>query len=140
MKHSFKILYFFIPLLLLLSCGIINSEQEEDYDWYGEWKRTDTDADSYLVLTADKMYTFTGSLSTEQWSNCNEYFDEFSVIRKSEAAFTFSLNGDPLYVGIELLSDDLSRLVLRYEGEAETESHERIQIPDNCTLTGSETE
>lgn len=67
MKHLLKTLFFSVPLLLLLSCGLISSEEDVVYDyWYGVWKRTDTDADSYLVLTADKMYTFTGSLSTEQ--------------------------------------------------------------------------
>lgn len=134
MKHLFKILSFFIPLLLLLSCGIINSEQEEDYDWYGEWKRTDIDSDSFLVLTADTMYTLTESLTSEEWADCGEYVTEFPIIRKSEIAFTLLFNNDPLFVGIESFSTDQNSMALRFEGENNTESYARTEIPENCSF------
>lgn len=133
MKYLLKILFFSAPLLFLLSCGIINSEQEEEYDWYGEWKRTDIDSGRYLILTADTMFTFTESFTSDEWEDCDEYVTDFEIIRKSDVAFTFLLNNDPLYVGIESLSDDLNSMTLRFEGETETESYTRTEIPDICT-------
>lgn len=138
MKHLLKILVFSVPLLLLLSCGLISSEEEVAYDWYGEWKRTDTDSDRYLVLAADTMFTFSESFTPDKWGDCDEYVTDFEIIRKSDVAFTFLLNNDPVYVGIESLSDDLNSMTLRFEGETETESYTRAEIPDICTYDTSD--
>jgi hypothetical protein len=140
MKYFIKIVPVFISLLLLLSCGLINSEEEIDYDWYGEWERTDTENEQFLVLTADTMYTFDASLTSQEWENCSEYATTYPIVSKSEAAFTILLRSDPLYVGIESLSADLNSIILRFEGENETESYARTQIPETCTYHTSDTQ
>jgi len=140
MKYLLKILLFSAPLLFLFSCGLISSEEEVVYDWYGEWKRTDTDSDGYLILTADTMFTFTESFTSDEWEDCDEYVTDFEIIRKSDVAFTFLLNNDPLYVGIESLSADLNNITLRFEGENETETYARTEIPETCTYQTSDTQ
>jgi len=133
MKTAVKSLIFFVPLLLLLSCGIINTTEDIDYDWYGEWKRTDIDSENYMVMTADTMFVFENPLASDEWVNCDDNKIKYPIINKSEVSITISYNNDPLYVGIESFSEDLNSLILRFEGESETESYQRSELPGNCS-------
>jgi hypothetical protein len=133
MKSILKTLLFSAPVFLFISCGIINSDNDQDYEWFGEWKRTDASSGNYMVLTADSMFVFTNPTISEEWINCDENKEAYPMINKTEASFTVSYNRDPLFVGIESFPPDLNSLVLRFEGESDTESYERSNLPDNCS-------
>jgi hypothetical protein len=86
-----------------------------------------------MVMTADTMFVFENPLASDEWVNCDDNKIKYPIINKSEVSITISYNNDPLYVGIESFSEDLNSLILRFEGESETESYQRSELPGNCS-------
>lgn len=128
MKYLPKNLLILTPLIFLSSCGVINSDQDSQYDWYGTWKQIDSSFENYYVLAENKLSVYV--ITSDQDNSCIS--DSSPINKKSETDFTYSGNDGPVYVSITFFSSTKNRMTLRFDVEDETNTFVRSELPESC--------